>query len=222
MTTPRVDSYTAVHKALRFAMYRTGALLEQTNFANTEERAAARLSVTTTLGFFDEHLDHEDGAIMPIFAAHAPELLARLEPQHREHEAVSAKLRILLDDLENSESNGRVPLGVEVCRTFNQMVAEQSAHMNCEETEGNAVLWAAFDDAGLVQLRTQVQAKIPPARFVEWLRLMLPRMNHQELLGMLMGIRASAPPEVYARVKGLAEELLGTRFAPIAAELDAA
>lgn len=219
MITPRVDLYTAIHKALRADMYRTGALLAQTNFADAEERAAALQAVKTTLGFFDEHLAHEDGGIMPVFAAHAPELLAQLAPQHTEHEAISAALQGLVDAVANASPNECVTLGVKLCKTFNEMVAEQSVHMNLEEKRGNEALWAAMDDAALMQLRAQMQSKIPPPRFAEWLRLMLPQLNHQELAGMLMGMRMSAPPEVYARVSGLAEQVLGTRWKAISAAL---
>ncbi len=220
MNQPRVDLYTAIHKSLRSVMYETGCLLERTNFADRAERAAALSSAKRTLAFFDEHLELENEFIAPhVKAAAEPDLAEELMGQHADHEELSEAMRELFEELEQAEGAEVLGLGFELCKLFNVMVADQSEHMNLEERDANTALWEAKSDAELVQIRTTLQASIAPPRMAEWLAIMVPSLNHQELVGMLGGMKASAPPEVFDRMCSMAKPLLGERWAPIEAEL---
>ncbi len=222
MTQPRTDLYTATHKGLRHAMYETGALLERTNFADANEKARAVDSAARTLGFFDEHLELENNFIAPLIREVAPEEVAsELFGQHEDHVELSSAMKEVFSELKQASGAAALGLGFELCKLFNVMVAEQSHHMNKEERDGNTALWEAFSDEELIQVRTELQASIPPPRLGEWLALMLPNLNHQELVGMLGAMKASAPPEAFARVSKMAEELLGDRWAAIRAALPA-
>jgi hypothetical protein len=125
----------------------------------------------------------------------------------------------LFEELSAAEAAEAVGLGFELCKLFNVMVADQSEHMNVEERDANTALWEAKSDEELMALRSELQASIPPPRFAQWLALMLPNLNHQELVGLLSGMKAAAPAEAYAKVSGMAKELLGDRWASIEAAL---
>jgi hemerythrin-like domain-containing protein len=218
-TAPRVDTFTAIHKALRAMMYATGQRLERTDFADGDARDAALEDMERTLGFFDEHLRLEDKHVSPLLDASAPDLNKALAQEHDEHEQIVAALREVSTRLRSASSTECLAIGAQLCQCFNRMVALQSAHMNREETDANQTLWAAKTDAQLVELRGSIQADIPPTRFAEWLAAMMPSMNRAELVGMLGGVKKAAPPEVYERVRAIAEKNLGDRWAAIAEAL---
>jgi len=71
-------------------------------------------------------------------------------------------------------------------------------------------LWEHYSDQELGLVRGQVQGSIPPARFGEWMEIMLPAMNLDERVGMLGGMKANAPPPVFAAVSAIAARVLGT------------
>jgi hypothetical protein len=221
MNSPRVDLYTAVHKALRFDMYQTGSLLARTNFADGAERDAALAALDRSVAFFAEHLQHEDRHVMPRLESAAPDLARELGGDHVEHEETFGALRALRVELASVQGGDAIGLGVKLCRAWNAMVAHQSVHMNREESAANGALWAAYTDDELAATRAAVQGSIPPPRFVEWMHIMAPNMNHQELAGMLTGMKMAAPPEVFARMSGLVQQLVGSRWVAIAAALPA-
>ncbi len=218
MSQPRVDSYTAVHKALRHVMYETGRLLERTNFADATAKAEALASAERTLGFLDEHLSLEDRFLAPaVKQAASADLQSELEEQHREHEQLSEEMTELFDELRAAKGAEAVGLGFELCKLFNLMVAEQSYHMNQEERDANTALWEAFSDEELLELGGKLRATIAPPRLVEWMTIMLPNLNHQELVGMLSGMKATAPEAAFARVAELSERVLGERWPAVRA-----
>ena len=59
---------------------------------------------------------------------------------------------------------------------------------------------AAIDDA--------IVASIPPDEMVQSLAIMLPAMNVEDQTELFSGMRAGAPPEVFAGALGLAQSVL--------------
>lgn len=220
MTKPRVDVFTAIHKGLRREMYETGARLERTNFADPLDKSAALDALERTRGFFDEHLMLEDRFFAPLVKAAAPPVLAQaLSEQHRAHEELSRALSAAASAITAAEGAVAVGLGVALCKRFNTLVADQSAHMNLEEREANAALWAAYSDEQLAAARAEVQAFLPPPRYGQWLEIIFANANHQELVGMLLGAKQGSPPEAFAKASAMARSVLGERWPAIAAAL---
>lgn len=215
---PRLDLYSGIHKGIRANMYETALLLSRTNFADDNERGQALTAVRTTLGFLDEHLVHEDTYVAPVLAEIAPDLAPTLAGQHTDHERCSAELKATVARLHEGAGD---PLaeGAGLCAQFNALVAEQTEHMNLEESRANEVLWANRTDEQLAEIRGAIQGSIPPERFGEFLAIMLPNMNYHELTGMLGGIKTMAPPPVFEVVSGIARDTLGDRWAAIEAAL---
>jgi hypothetical protein len=181
-------------------------------------KTEALSSAERTLGFFDEHLSLEDRFLTPAVQQAAPaELQSELEEQHRDHEQLSEEMKELFDELRAASGPEAVGLGFELCKLHNLMVAEQSYHMNQEERDANTALWETFSDDELLELGGELRATIPPPRLAEWMTIMLPNLNHQELVGMLSGMKATAPEPAFARVAELSERVLGERWPAVRA-----
>ncbi len=73
-----------IHKALRAICYDTARHLQQTNFQDAEENAAAMVSLRRTLSLLDLHIAHETDLIHPLIKnfnidLHRPQTLLRID-----------------------------------------------------------------------------------------------------------------------------------------------
>jgi hypothetical protein len=219
MINPRVDLFTVIHKALRANLYEAGSLLERTDFGDNHERQRALSDLEQTLNFLEEHLSLEERYVVPLLRLASIEVGGALQAQHHQHELVTKRLRDLKKELAQCGGTGAVTLGVQLCKAYNKMLASQLTHMNEEEGPGNAALWSTQSDELLAATRAAMQAALPQTRYKEWLTIMVPLANHQELLGLFSTMKATAPPEVFEQTTAMAAELLGERWGKLKAAL---
>ncbi len=219
-TPPRVDSYSLIHKALRSELFSLGVSLGNGNFADVDVRAEWIGSFRRTMGFLAEHSTLEDGHIEAALRQADEQLAVSIRAQHHTLANKEAELAELVTTLEQAEGMGAVAQAAALHRAYQAFVADYLGHLSREESEANAALQAKFSDQELLALRARVQSELPPPRFAEWLHILLPAMNHQERVGMLGAMKASAPAPVYEKVSGLARGILGEEgWAQVAAEL---
>ncbi len=210
MQPPRVDLYVTVHKGLRARLFDTCIELARCDFGSASDARAALDAYRRTVGFLHEHHEHEDTHVATLIAPLPGELLASITQQHEAVDASIAELDALAD------AGGGAPL---VAR-FQRFLVEYLAHMQHEETVVLPALWARYSDDELAAVRGRVQGSIPPARFMEWMELMLPALNLDERAGMLGGMKAAAPPPVFEAASAVAARVLGTaRWSAVQARL---
>ena len=70
-------------------------------------------------------------------------------------------------------------------------------HMHGEDTTHNALLWARYTDAELLDLHAALVGSIPPDEMMLTLRWMLPAMAPQERSAMLADMQAHAPAPAF-------------------------
>jgi len=215
MNAPRHDLYTAIHKAIRARIFETSARLSACNFADAGDKRTTLDHVRDTLAFLEEHAGHEDQFVQPRLADANPQLSGRVAEAHQLVEQTAATVARLASAIAEASTELAVERGPELSRSFNLLAGQHLAHMHEEETLVNAALWQAYTDEQLRELHGALQASIAPTRFAEWLRLMLPALNLQELIGVLGGMRAGAPPEVFESVVALGRETVGERWAEV-------
>ena len=90
-------------------------------------------------------------------------------------------------------------------------VAENFEHMQREETEHNAVLWAHYSDAEILEIEHRIVGSLSPQESALTMRWMLPHMTPAERAGLLGGMRAQAPAEAFDGVLSQIRPLLGGR-----------
>lgn len=208
-TPPRVDLYSVIHKALRRELFQTGSGLASTNFADPAARAAWVEGFRRTMGFVAEHAKVEDGHIETALRE-ADEALAT--SLHEEHQILGKQESVLgemVTELERAEGMAAVAVSAKLHLAYHEFLATYLGHLAREESAANEAFWSQYSDEELAGVRAKVQGEIAPPRFAKWLEIMLPAINHQERVGMLSGMKLSAPPEVFERVSGLARGVLG-------------
>jgi hypothetical protein len=207
----RPNLYAAVHKGLRLFMSETLAALGRADPGQREERERALDQVRDLLAIASSHLKHENDFMHPALEACAHGASYRTADDHDEHlEAIEA-LRRDLAQARASTGALAAPALDALYHRLARFVAENFEHMEVEETHNMAILWDSLDDAQLQALHDELVAAIDPQEMAVFLRWILPAVSHPERLGMLEGMRASAPPEVFEGVLAIARERLSRR-----------
>lgn len=205
----RPNRFLPIHKALRAAMFDATSLVARTEFAHQGEAEAAARTVATLLDLLDSHAHHEEEFVLPELFAHVPGLVASLEGDHSRLEGLQAEIRALLPRTRSDLAAERDAAGQLLGRALTLLVADHLRHMDREETEAMAALWAHRTDEELDAMDARIRAAVPPERMPVMMRLMLPAMSTPERASMLSAARAQMPAPVFAQLSGLAREVLG-------------
>lgn len=167
--TPRVDLYAATHKALRLFLCETLGRIGRLDLGDAAECQAAFAQVEELMQLCLQHLVHEHQFLHTAIEARCPGGSTQVESEHGHHLEAIAGLRAEMAAL-------RAAPGVAAAHRFYRhlalFVAESFEHMNVEETVHNPALWAAYSDAELKDIESQLIAALAPgerALLVRWL-----------------------------------------------------
>lgn len=196
----RLDLYAGIHKAMRHFM--TDTLHRVGRMDPTDAADLAR-----TLGQFEDlmgacldHLHHENDFVHTAIEARAPRGAARTADDHVEHIAHVEALRAEARALAQAEPSERAPLALRLYRHLALFVADNFQHMNVEETQNNAALWAHYSDAELMEVHQRILASLRPEETLQVMRWMVPALCPAERAQTLGGMKAGAPAAAFAAV----------------------
>ena len=220
---PRVDMYGGIHKALRAMMADTLLAVGRMDTDDALELAQVTERVLTLLDSCASHLKHENEFVHAAIEARAPGASERIAHEHDEHEKEIASLAGAVAELRGCGAEQRAAVALDLYRALSLFVAENYQHMHVEETAHNAVLWARYTDAELLEIHDRLVASIPPAEMMAVARWMVPFMNPAERAGLLGGIRQNAPaPAFQAILDTVRPHLTESEWAKLARALDLA
>jgi hypothetical protein len=221
-TAPRVDMYSGIHKAMRAMMADTLLALGRMDVEDELELAQATERVLGLLDACASHLKHENEFVHAAIEARAPGASELIGHEHEEHLKHIARLAEGVAALRACPQIAlRFGLAQALYRELSLFVAENFQHMHVEETAHNAVLWARYTDAELVEIHDALVASIPPEEMMQVARWMVPFMNPQERAGLLADIRTKAPaPAFQAILATVQPHLTQNEWAKLARALD--
>ncbi len=194
---PRIDMYAGIHKALRALMADTLLAVGRMDSEDALELAQVTQRVVELLDFCRSHLRHENQFVHPAIEARAPGASAAIAHEHDEHERHIDALGQAVTALRACPAVQRGAASLDLYRSLALFIAENFQHMHVEETAHNAVLWARYTDAQLIEIHEALVASIPPDEMMFALRWMAPFMNPGERSAMLAGMQAHAPAPVF-------------------------
>ncbi len=207
----RFDLYRPIHKALRAFMSDTLVAVGRMDADDAAEVAAAVEQTRALLGTLAVHLDDENRFVHAAMEARSPGTAGSTAEDHLAHERALAELEGLLGDLERAAGAARADAALELYRRLAVFAAENFEHMDVEERQNNAVLWANYTDEELAAIEGRIVASIPPDALFLGMRWMIPAVNHTERAGLLGAMRAGMPRDAFEAVLGIAREHLGSR-----------
>jgi hypothetical protein len=208
---PRVDMYAGIHKGLRAFMGEVLATVGRMDAYDPAEVGAVVAEVRVLLEALRRHLHHENQFLHPAMEARRPGSACATADDHVHHVEAIERLEADLLAVERSAGAGRAAAALGLYRRLALFVAENYEHMQVEETENNAVLWAAYTDEELLEIEHALVASIPPQWLAIYLRWMVPAMAPAERAAFLTGIQLGAPAEVFEQVLAMVKPHLGDR-----------
>src|SRR5215469_7267055 len=196
----RYDSYLFIHKALRAMMADTLVRLGSMDPTDDADTHAVLERVRQAIALGACHLEHEDKFVHPAMEARAPGSTGRASSDHASHTAAFEKILAACGEVESSQ--GAVRAGRALClyRRFALLLAEDLVHMNAEETENNAVLWATHTDEEIHAIAARLVASIPPETLSKYLPWMLMGNAPNDRVSILGPIRAGMPRPGFSRL----------------------
>lgn len=208
---PRVDLYAGIHKALRALMADTLLAVGRMDSEDALELAQVTQRVLELLDFCRSHLQHENEFIHTAMEARAPGASGKIAHEHDEHLQTIVALANQTTALLQCEPAVRETGALALYRALSLFIAHNFEHMHVEETAHNAVLWARYTDAELIELHNRLVASIPPEEMMFVLRWMVPFLNPAERAAMLCDMRAHAPAPAFAAALDLVRPHLSER-----------
>jgi hypothetical protein len=207
----RYNMYAIIHKALRMFMCDTLSKLSNLDAADAQETSACLSQVNSLLEVCAAHLHHENEFVHAAMEARHPGSAQEIATEHEHHLWAIGQLEDLVEAVETAEPELRAEAVSRLYRYLALFIAENFTHMNVEETEHNAVLWATHTDEELIAVEQALVAAIPPAESALIMRWMIPAMTPAERTEKLSGIRLHAPAPVFGMVLGIAQDTLTAR-----------
>jgi hypothetical protein len=191
---PRVDLYAPIHKALRNFMCDTLCRVGRVDVADADDLQQTLSQCEELLTLCEGHVQHENDFMHPAIEARQPAGSKRIAHEHEEHLQSIAELR---DEVATLRGAAAPALALRLYRHLALFVADNFRHMHIEETAHNAVLWAHYSDAELMQLHGRLMASIDPREHLLVGRWMLPALTPAERHAVVGGMKAEAPPEAF-------------------------
>lgn len=221
-TTPRMQPYRFIHKALRVMLFHALQLSGSLDAADAGERQRIVDEVERTLEFCADHLAHENHFLLAPLRERAPRAALAFQSDHLEHLESIAALRLLLQRLRDAGDTGddAPALAYQLHLRLSVFVADNLPHMVEEESTQTQALWAHFSDAELDALTAELHASLSPAEMATCVLWMARGLNTSELVQMLTELRQGAPAEAFATMAGLVQQTLeAPRWARVARAL---
>jgi hypothetical protein len=206
----RMDLYTGIHKALRRYMADTLSELGRVNVDDDHDCHQVAARVQGLLQQLRAHLQHENDFVHTAIEARRPGATRRPSEDHQMHIDAIANLEDETRAMVASNPAQRAVQALRLYRHLAVFVAHNLEHMQLEETENNAALWALYSDAELAALHGQLLASLSAdemARTLHWMALSL---TPQELTALFSDMRASAPPAAFEAMFDVALAALDT------------
>jgi hypothetical protein len=206
-----MDMYAGIHKALRALMADTLLAVGRMDYDDDLERAQVCQRVVELLEICASHLKHENEFVHTAIEARAPGASGRIAHEHEDHERHIGELSACAAQMLACPSAERAATALDLYRRLSQFVAENFLHMLVEETAHNAVLWAHYSDAELMDIHNALVASIPPEEMMYIVRWLVPFMNPAERTAVLADMQAHAPAPAFAAVLDTARPHLTER-----------
>lgn len=203
-TTARMDVYTSIHKALRAAMSDTLRRVGRLDVHDDEEREAVCSNVQALLQQLRSHLQHENDFIHAAIEARRPGGARLTAEDHVQHLDSIGNLDDEAQALRHARAAQRQAMALRLYRHLALFVAENLEHMQLEETENQATLWALYSDAEIAQMHDRLVASIGPDEMALTVRWMAAALPTQDLVDLFSGVRANAPAPAFAALLDVA------------------
>lgn len=193
----RHDIYANIHRALRLFMTDTLGRLGWLDTDDADEVAATVGQLGALLAMCRGHAESENRFVHTAIEARRPGASVRIAEEHEEQHGTLAALETEAATLAAAPTPA---LAQRLYRHLALFIAENFEHMHVEETAHNQALWAAYDDAEILDIERRIVAALPAEKMGLVLRWMTPALPPAERAAWLGGMQQAMPPEAFRGV----------------------
>ena len=193
----RIDIYRHIHKALRAYMCDTLTRVGRLDGRDLQETSEVLAQVRAMAAFCAGHIKHENNFVHPAMEARLPGSSKVTASDHEHHVDACEKLHAFADAVEQAGGPARDAAILQLYRYLALFVGENLTHMNIEEMENNAVLWATYADIELIGIEQAIVASLSPEEKMLSARWMIPAINPEERAELLKGMLQAMPRQVF-------------------------
>ena len=205
----RYNIFYQVHKGLREMLYSSASQIQQTDFANQQQREGIARQLYDVLDLFDKHAATEDQWILPAIANYEPAVTTLFAEEHIKDHDLSEKLRSIIKGLQEAGSvHDQETWGAVLRPVFIEFLVFNLEHMAKEEEVLNRLLWRYFSDEELHGITQKILGYLPPETLQQYSTWMIRALSNNEISGWLKELKATAPDFIYEGLKNLAQKEL--------------
>ncbi len=217
----RFNIFNLIHKGLRASLYQTALQLQQTDFSSEQETEATLDRVKEIVMLFEGHAHKEDTYVLPAINDFEPSVVATLEAEHVQDEALGQQLNEAIERQQKATTLiEQMTMGARLTEAFIEFMVFNLNHMAKEEDIVNKVLWRYYSDDEIRKINGQILTNTPPWIQSFYLTWMLRGINDNEAIGWIQAIERNMPPIVFQTLLQKAEEEWpANRFRKVTASL---
>jgi hypothetical protein len=204
-----LDLYKDIHKGIRAELFAVTGSAGSTDPADRAGRAALAAHVRDVHDVLEMHADHEDEAIQHLVELHLPDVAEVVARDHETFAVRGEALVALASEAADAGEREQRRLVHLLYLELASFTGTYLAHQDLEERVVMPGLEAAIGFEAVLGVHQRIVGSIPPDVMARSLAFMLPAMNVDDRTDLLGGMKAGAPPEVFAGVWSLAGSVLG-------------
>lgn len=207
----REDLFTLIHKALRALLYDLGLKLQTNDFTDKIATLELLPRIPHDFEICTRHADDEEHFVFPDMRDLEPELIATLEKEHQEIEALGSVVIGIMGEVDAQEDPDELmTAGIRLNRAFDRYTAFFLKHLNFEEETILPASQEHFSDEQLRAMRAGIMESHSPEQNIDITGWILRSANNSELAHTLMGMKASdMPSEVLEGIMSYAKDTVG-------------
>lgn len=195
---PSFDLYGNVHRALRAMMTDVMIRMGRTVPADAREVGARLDELEGICEAMTSHIAHEANFLHVALERRLAGSALRLDIEHAEHVRAMEDLRALVVRVRRADAARRPAYYRALYLRYTAFVGEALVHMSDEEARTQAMFDELFSAAELELIHAELIASIPPPELMRSLQAMIPAVDLESRVTLLLGAKAQMPPEAFA------------------------
>jgi hypothetical protein len=203
-----VDLYRDIHKGIRGRLFELTLEAGRINPNDRSARSSLHAQVEDLAEVLASHAHHEDTHIQPAMEMHLPTLAEQIAGQHDGLERRVERFRERAEAVVDADARSQRQQIHELYLELGSFTSAYLAHQDLEERVVMPDLESTIGEEATGAIHQAIIASIPPDEMGRSLSFMLPAMNVDDRAGLLGGMQAGAPAEVFEGVWGLAGSVL--------------
>lgn len=192
-----IRSFAAPHKGLRNVISKFAFRLGYTDFSNASALQDLKVLGEEMFTLLNDHVHTENEHTLRHLEERVPGASAHDRADHEKLDEIQNALQRQLQELTGQESSGQVH---SFYLDFSLFQSQYLEHTDEEERVTEVLLQKHFTDDELSRHRQTIMKTLKPETLLLWLKYIVPAQHIDESVGMLSGLKVSAPKPFFERV----------------------